>query len=100
VRSSGNGYALESFEPVFNQDLNGDGVIGVNTAPGFSPMGASAFLSTLGVTFPTLMAATPIWEMLLPIFGILASLRSTTPYQTVPTAVQPLSSAPTGAAPL
>ena len=27
---SGNSYALESFEPVFNQDLNGDGVTGLN----------------------------------------------------------------------
>ena len=27
---SGNSYALESFEPVFHQDLNGDGVIGLN----------------------------------------------------------------------
>ena len=31
---SGNSYALESFETVFNQDLNGDGVIGVYAAPG------------------------------------------------------------------
>ena len=28
---SGNSYALESFEPIFQQDLNGDGVIGVTT---------------------------------------------------------------------
>ena len=28
---SGNSYALESFEPVFKQDLNGDGVIGLTT---------------------------------------------------------------------
>ena len=27
---SGNSYALESLEPVFNQDLNGDGVTGLN----------------------------------------------------------------------
>ena len=27
---SGNSYALESLEPIFNQDLNGDGVIGLN----------------------------------------------------------------------
>ena len=27
---SGNSYALKSLEPVFNQDLNGDGVIGLN----------------------------------------------------------------------
>ena len=26
---SGNSYALESLEPVFNQDLNGDGVTGL-----------------------------------------------------------------------
>ena len=31
---SGNSYALESLEPVFNQDLNGDGVIGLYAAPG------------------------------------------------------------------
>ena len=28
---SGNSYALESLEPVFNQDLNGDGTIGLTT---------------------------------------------------------------------
>jgi tryptophan-rich protein/Big-like domain-containing protein len=31
---SGNSYALESIEPVFDQDLNGDGVIGLYAAPG------------------------------------------------------------------
>ena len=29
-RCVGNSYALESLEPVFQQDLNGDGVIGLN----------------------------------------------------------------------
>src|SRR5207249_3383897 len=28
---SGSSYALESFEPIFHQDLNGDGVIGLTT---------------------------------------------------------------------
>ena len=31
---SGNSYALELLEPVFNQDLNGDGVTGLYAAPG------------------------------------------------------------------
>ena len=31
---SGNSYALESLEPIFNQDLNGDGVVGLYAAPG------------------------------------------------------------------
>ena len=31
---SGNSYALESFESVFNQDLNGDGVTGLYVPPG------------------------------------------------------------------
>ncbi|HEU0207813.1 MAG TPA: hypothetical protein VFQ78_02440, partial [Candidatus Udaeobacter sp.] len=31
---AGNSYALETSEPVFNQDLNGDGVIGLFAAPG------------------------------------------------------------------
>ena len=42
----GNSYALKLFEPVFNQDLNGDGVIG---APGTTALRASGFLSTVGV---------------------------------------------------
>ena len=31
---AGNDYALESIETTFNQDLNGDGVIGLYAAPG------------------------------------------------------------------
>ena len=33
---SGNSYALESLEPVFQQDLNGDGVVGLYAAPATS----------------------------------------------------------------
>src|SRR5262249_2421797 len=29
--SSGNSYAVESFETIFNQDLNGDGIVGLKT---------------------------------------------------------------------
>jgi len=32
--AAGNSVALEAIEPVFNQDLNGDGVIGIYAAPG------------------------------------------------------------------
>src|SRR6202035_1738685 len=41
---SGNSYALESLEPVFNQDLNGDGVTGLN------PLVIHADTNSLGST--------------------------------------------------
>ena len=34
---SGNSYALESLEPAFNQDLNGDGQIGVTSTVDSAP---------------------------------------------------------------
>ena len=51
---SGTSYALESFEPIFGQDLNGDGVIG---APDGDPDDTGSFGSTsltagLGRLFP------------------------------------------------
>jgi hypothetical protein len=50
---SGNSYALESFEPIFNQDLNGDGVIGLYVTPGTGmqisqPLAAAAGAAMIG----------------------------------------------------
>jgi VCBS repeat-containing protein len=50
---SGTSTALESLEPVFNQDLNGDGVIGLYAAPGTTlqidvPMAGTSGSATIG----------------------------------------------------
>ena len=45
---SGNSYALESLEPIFRQDLNGDGVIGLYTAAGTTQLIRAALVGTAG----------------------------------------------------
>ena len=55
---SGNSYALESLEPVFNQDLNGDGVTGLN--PLIIQTDTNAFGST---------SLARDWQQLFPVCG-------------------------------
>jgi len=45
---SGNDYALESIETTFNQDLNGDGVIGLYAAPGTTLQISASLAGTSG----------------------------------------------------
>jgi serralysin len=50
---AGNSYALESFETIFNQDLNGDGVVGLYAAPGSTshfnqPLSGASGAATIG----------------------------------------------------
>ena len=45
---SGNSTSLESFESIFNQDLNGDGVIGLYAAPGTTLQISSALAGASG----------------------------------------------------
>ena len=50
---AGNSTALESFETIFNQDLNGDGIIGIYVAPGTtlqvtSPLPSAVGAATIG----------------------------------------------------
>jgi hypothetical protein len=47
---SGNSYALETLEPVFQQDLNGDGVIGLYAAPSTTLQIDNALAGTSGAT--------------------------------------------------
>jgi hypothetical protein len=46
--TAGNDYALESFETIFNQDLNGDGVIGLYAAPGTTLQISASLAGTSG----------------------------------------------------
>jgi beta-glucanase (GH16 family) len=46
---SGTSYALESFEPVFRQDLNCDGVVGLYAAPGTTLQLSTSLTGPMGV---------------------------------------------------
>ena len=46
---SGNSYALESLEPVFNQDLNGDGNVGLYAASGTTVQISQSLSGLIGV---------------------------------------------------
>jgi hypothetical protein len=59
---SGNSSALQSLEPAFNEDLNGDGVIGLYAAPGTSmqisqPLAGASGAATIGAQATLELAA-------------------------------------------
>ena len=45
---SGHSYALESLEPAFNQDLNGDGNVGLYAASGTNPADEAISFRSIG----------------------------------------------------